>query len=422
MKRLASAAALATLFALAGSAAQAKEAPTLVGIVGNKIVAQQLVRFDPSTLRALPGGLPLAAHKYGWSFSPDRTRLALGTSLRACTRTGTTLRIVDVGRLQTLGDLRIASSGAVQASAWLAPDLIVAVVGAGRCGSATQTRVIAVDARNGRVVARTWLRGTLIRTARAPGKLVLLLAPRGKIGSASVAVVDAAGTVRTKTLGAVGAGEQSASGPAGGRVVTPGLAVDPSGRAFVLSDWDSVTEVDLKTLRVNSHMLAVRRLAKGNTGSSERTAVWLGNGLLAVTGSDSSNRNVGGHREIANTPAGLRIVSTRDWKFRALDPQVSTVELAGGILFAHGASYSYDGTKSTSTYTGLIAYSLGGRELYRAHAGLPVGQTAAIGGRGYATVGGCCRTSRTISFDLITGKPGGEAATPLWTFLLEHPG
>jgi hypothetical protein len=410
MKRTA---ALAAVVAALSSLAATAGARPLLGIVGDRILAQQLVRFDPVSLRALPGGLPLAAHKYGWSFSPDGSRLALGTNLQTCTRAGTTLRIVDAARLQSLGDLRIAASGAVQASAWLAPDRIVAVVGAGRCGSATQTRVVAVDAATGRVVARTWLLGTLIATARAPGKLVLLLAPRGKVGSAHLAVVDASGAVREKTLEAVGAGEQSAVGPGGGRTATPGLAVDPAGRAFVVDEWDGLTEVDLKTLRVNSHSLVRRRPAKGSTSSFERSAVWLGNGILAVSGSDSFNREVGGHREIATTPLGLRIVNTRDWTFRALDPQVSGIELAGGMLFAHGSSYSYDGTTTTSTNTGLIAYSRGGHELYRVFEDLPVGGIAAIGGRGYATVG-----RRTVSFDLATGAPGGEAPTPLWTLLL----
>src|SRR5205823_6560407 len=120
-----------------------------------------------------------------------------------------------------------------------------------------------------------------------------------------------------------------------------------------------------------------------------------------------------GHREIGTTPAGLRIVDTRDWRFRTLDPQVSSIELAAGILFAHGSTYSYDGSRSSSTATGLIAYTRAGHELYRVFDGLPVGRIAAIDGRGYATVG-----KRTVSFELATGEPGGEAPTPLWTFLL----
>ena len=169
VKRFAVAAAIAAVSVVAGTARGEPAPGPLFGIVGSKVSAQQLVRFDPATLAPLPGGLPLAAHKYGWSFSPDGTRLALGSNSEPCTA-ATTLRIVDAGRLASLGDLEIAASGAVRATAWLAPSRIVAVVGPGKCSSTTQMRVIALDAGTGRIVAKTSLSGTLVGTARAPGQ------------------------------------------------------------------------------------------------------------------------------------------------------------------------------------------------------------------------------------------------------------
>jgi hypothetical protein len=280
--------------------------------------------------------------------------------------------------------------------------------------------VVTVDAGSGRVVARAWLRGYLISTARAPGRLVLLLGSRSKIGAARIAVVDAAGTVREKTLEAVAAGQRSAGAGPGSRVATPGLAADPAGRAFVVSGWDGITEVDLETMRVGYHPIDERRIAKGSASGSERAAVWLGNGLLAVAGSETLNREArDGARTISTKPAGLRIVDTRTWRYRALDPDVSVIQPAGGKLIAHGSSYAYEGRSATSTFTGLIAYSRGGRELYRIFEGAPIGRVSAIGGRGYATVGGTTYKNRTVSFDLAAGRVGRAFDRPLWELLLE---
>jgi hypothetical protein len=406
MKRLAVLAGIALALPLT---AAAKTAPPLLGIVGNKIMTQQLVRFDAATLRPAGATVPLAAHRYGWSLSPDGARVALGSSGVACARTGTTLRLVDVNRMHSLGDLQIAASGPVQASAWLSPRRVVAVVGPGRCGSAKHTRVVAVDVDTGHVVTRTWVRGNLINTARAPGKLVLFFAPPGKIGSVRLVVVGADGVVHQKLLEGVAAGQRVVNGHAV-VVATPGLAVDPvGGRAFVLTNWDGVTEVDLRTLRVGYHPLTERSLAKSMNGS-EREALWLGNGLLALTGSDLV--------KLSTIPAGLKIVDTRTWKSRTVDSKVSRVELAGGVLLADGSSFDRDGGRTTSTFTGLIAYSRTGRELYRVFEGAPIGRTAVIAGRGYATVGGMTYKNRTTEFDLATGKIGRSLDQPLWELLL----
>ena len=181
-----------------------------------------------------------------------------------------------------------------------------------------------------------------------------------------------------------------------------------------------MTEIDLKTLRVNTHRspsAASRRGARAapsgrrcgsGTGSSQSPAATPPTARSTAIGRSST------------TPAGLRIVDTRTWRSRALDPQVSSVQLAGGLLLASGSTYAYDGKASTSTFTGLIAYSRAGHELYRVFDGLPIGRVAAIGGSGYATVGGATYKNRTVAFDLATGQIGaarrpaalGAAARP----------
>jgi hypothetical protein len=306
----------------------------------------------------------------------------------------------------------------VNATAWLDPAHVAAVVGPSPCVAPTQTRVVTLDTRSRRVVATSWLGGSVTNSVEAPGRLVLLLAPRGKIGAARLAVVDAAGHVRQKVLEAIPAGTRIANGRYVAEASKPGLAVDAAGgRAYVVPGRDEVAVVDLRTMRVDYHRLSERRVAKGTNGS-ERSALWLGNGRLAITGSDSINRTTDGHPDVGTTPAGLRIVDTRDWTFRTLEPQVSSVRLAGRFLLAQGSSYAYDGSRTTSTSTGVIAYSLTGRELYRLFDGLPVGRAVAIAGRGYATVGGATYENRTVSFDLATGTIGRTLTQPLWELLI----
>ena len=250
--------AIAAVLPAAGAARAAQPAAPLFGIVGDRVLYQQLVRVDPGTLRPLPGGVPLAAHRSGWSFSPDGRRLVLGRSREACG--ATSLRFVDTAEMEALGDLRIAANGRVEATAWLDANHVAAVVGPSSCPSVRQTRVVTVDAAGRRVLATTWLRGDVVGAARVPGRLVLLLGAPDRIGTATLAVVSANGDVRARRLEAIAAGRDASAGAAS----RPALAVDPSGngRAFVVPGDDRLAEVDLGTLRVGYHELAERSLAK----------------------------------------------------------------------------------------------------------------------------------------------------------------
>ena len=85
--------------------------------------------------------------------------------------------------------------------------------------------------------------------------------------------------------------------------------------------------VDLRTLAV-SDPGPLRTLAKASSGS-ERSARWLGNGLLAVSGLD---------RDATSTkPAGLRLVDVRDRTSRTIDPTATSFTVAGGVLLVENA-------------------------------------------------------------------------------------
>ena len=405
----------------------------LVGIVGNRILSQQLFRFDASTLAPLPGGVPLAGHRAAWSFSPSRATLVLARNDRSCLGGATTLRFVDLAAMRMLGDVPLVDNGPVEATVWLDRSHVLAVVDSGDCIESKQTMIVVVDAETRRVVATTRLRGEVVKLASAPQGLVLLLAPRNAVGTARLAVVDAAGKVRETTLTGIRAGQKGGnpSQPLA-NVNRPGLAVDPAtGRAFVVPAGDRLAEIDLGSLGVRFHDLAERvstftRLrrwleppaaAKGSNGPY-RQALWLGNGLLAVTGSDTAAgmTKAGGER-MSTTPAGLRLVDTRDWRYRKLSPDVSSVQLAGGLLLGTGSRYSSDGTTSEQSGAGLLAYSLDGHERYHLFGDSPIWIVAGIGTRGYAELP-AGRNPKVVSFAVASGEVGPAMPSRLYELLV----
>jgi hypothetical protein len=134
-----------------------------------------------------------------------------------------------------------------------------------------------------------------------------------------------------------------------------------------------VAEVDLATLRVGYHRLAkptspLRRLAnwlvppaeaKGATDGPARSALWLGDGLVAVAGRDDVATNTSQGAGQVHRPSGLQLIDTRAWTVRAVDPHTSGITLAGGRLFATG--WGYDSNDGVPKGYGLTIYGPGDR-------------------------------------------------------------
>jgi hypothetical protein len=104
------------------------------------------------------------------------------------------------------------------------------------------------------------------------------------------------------------------------------------------------------------------------TGSF-RTALWLGDGHIAVWGWDSA---LAGGNRVDERPAGLSILETSDWTTRMVDPDAWHAAYSGDRLLAtHGAT------------GGLTAYTAAGEQLYQAFTGQNVGVAATFGSRAY---------------------------------------
>jgi hypothetical protein len=91
----------------------------------------------------------------------------------------------------------------------------------------------------------------------------------------------------------------------------------------------------------------------------DRQALWLANGLVAVSGTDFPPIEAG-QTELVGKPAGLSLIDTDDWSVRRVDRQVSGVQLLGSRLFAYEAACS-----SAPESFALVAYDLSGKQQFR---------------------------------------------------------
>jgi hypothetical protein len=334
--------------------------------------AGDLVRLDPTTLRPLPGRrVPLVSDTWAWSYAPGRAQLALASD-----DPGPELRLVDLRRMRLLGDARLARRGSTWATAWVSPQRILAVV----ITDADDTIVAGVDPASRRVVWRRTLGGSLRVGQRFRRSLVLVLGPRGRIGESRFVRVTPDGRLHSASLPEIRSGSETVETEAdGGSALDsrPGLAIDrPARRAFVVPAEGPVAEVDLRTLQVRSHVLH-RAPAVGAARSPDavsagtRDALWLGNGLLAITGFDShfSPRTGDSPGRSWTTPAGLALVDVRSWSGRTIDDRATAAARVGGSLMA--SSFVESGRKLSGS--GLTAYSFAGERRFHRYGDEPIG-------------------------------------------------
>ena len=212
--------------------------------------------------------------------------------------------------------------GRVVATAWVGGRLLAV-------STVRTSAVSSVDPDARKAVGRVELPGTVLLGERTQSGLVLLLAPRDRIGPAKLAVVDRLLHVRTVTLARISAG-WTVTGEAADRRTThrrPGLALGPSGRtAYVLGGGEPAATIDLLTMHVSYAPLRLVAAVRKNVEGGVRSASSLPDGRLVFSGYDYG---VGA--------AGLWLVDPRDWSSRSLDPMGSWYEVGGGVVFARGS-------------------------------------------------------------------------------------
>lgn len=328
-------------------------------------------RVDPITLRPLRSGVALGEYHDAWTFSPDGSQAAFGISAPppAGSRQRLGIRIVDVAAMSVSRD--VSTGIAAEALGWVAPRRLVALLQSGE--------VVLADPRTGDILRRRSLGPVTLQCTPQPSAvtrqgLVLLLASSGD-GPARLVVVDGQSGVREAPLPRIAVEGDCGRG---------GLAVDPVGdRAFVVGRGSLVAEVDLRAMRVTYRRPAGARLGR----ATRRSALWLGDGRLAVVG----------HR--SETPAGVAVIDTRTWTSQEIDTSAGAARSTDGTLLV------YDGESGalTTPGIGLRAYRPDGRRRFHVLEGQKVWNVEVVAHRAYA------RTSTELHVvDIRSGEVTGQ--------------
>jgi hypothetical protein len=328
MRKLATAAALAAILALPAAHAAGKSQPVL-GIDGGES-GGRLAWFDPASLSVLRGRrVPLAGHTGSWTFSADRSVLAIAASGYPG------IRFVNARGMRLLGTLVLPhdSEAYIAGLAWARPDRLLVAVSTQQGGF-----VALVDPQRRREIRRVDV-GSVRAAAAVSDGVALLVGPATGLGSAQLALVDADGAVRRAAIDRIqiGTAPSQIENDARIDVRQPGFTVDRAGRrAFVVGGDFTVATIDLDSLAVAYHSPSTRTLAK-NVNGPWRQAAWFGNGTLAVSGVDYNGSEDG-------VPVGLRLVDTRDWSFRKVDSGAGSFAVGDGALVAGNQIFGFDGT------------------------------------------------------------------------------
>jgi hypothetical protein len=362
----------------AGSVPVASPKSSAVLALATTYNGSRLSWLDPATLRplerrsiALPGG--------AWSpvFSPRGRYVALG----GLGTSGVT--IVDVRRMRVTARVAAAryTNRRLEPVAWSERRRLL-VLDSPQDALGARKRLLVVDPVANRVLARYPAESWSAWHA-ADRTLVVLERSEAAIDELRIAVRGARGQLlRAADI------RLSADQRTGSSFTLPGFAVDEtSGTAFLVGT-ETVTRIDLESLRVSSIQLSRPRsifaralglledeaqAKEGHGTGFSRAATYVGDGVLAVSGMKFENTQT--------VPAGLDLVDTRDGTRRTIESRASAHELSDGLLLAFGAGWN--GETGTATGMGLTAFAVDGTRLWSALGDEPVWLVETAGGYGY---------------------------------------
>jgi hypothetical protein len=355
-----------------------------------------LVRLEPRTLTTLPGRkLALGRYMMAWSSSPDRNRLVFGSQPSSVNDSPAALSLVDVATLSTVRHVPLGVNGYVAATHWVGTDRVQVVV---RSSEPAGDSVLLVDTADGQVLRRQPLDGSVAAIGRSKSGIVLLLEPASR-GPVTLAVADAAGSFRSVVLARIEAGRSLTEPP--NSVLQherAGLAVDAAGtRAYAVAAGAPVAEVDLASLSASYHAPAQpvsllgrlhdwvepRAQAKEILFRSVRSALWLGDGRLAVVGVNGTPRWKDGRLAVKSVPSGLQVIDTRDWSSHVVDSRSSDLEVARNALLSWGLSW--DSGAGTQQGAGLTVFGPQGQRRFHLFGLQPVWGAQVVDGRAFVS-------------------------------------
>jgi hypothetical protein len=405
------------VFALAAPAAGAADRCTDPGdaLYGVARIdgARALAQFDRRTLRPRAGirvELPRGVSGWNFAFSPGCDAVALPGRRRG------RIALIDLDRGRRAGTVSVGGRAGAGLIAWPRPDRLTAFA-----GPYPASRLVTLSLPDGRIVAAERVGGQTFASEATTLGMVAVAGPRKRIGPATLVRATPDGGFLRATLTQIRAGFEWANRRRLlGRQLVPGLAVDEaSGRAYVVAANEPlVAEVDLTSGAVTYHGLSGHGAAgatasKGLAYGAYRTARWVGEGTIAVSGEEMRARRdwrralKRGELPTVLDPYGLRLIHTADWTVDTLHPSLRWFLQAGDALMgADDLPISLDRTRAT----GLVGYGLDGRRRFLRFPGDErIGLWGAAWPYAYATVRR--PRKRTYVIDVRSGRTANVLPT-----------
>jgi hypothetical protein len=340
------------------------------------------------------------------ALSPDGRTLAVGSGTHG------QIDFVDLRRWRSLGSMRVrgahpAGYRGVHGLVWARERRLLALAGP----PYMRAWPVVVDPVRRRVLHRSELRGTPIRSHAAGDRLVFLSAPERPSSSprARLFSYDTAGRLRRHRLGQIVAGNwRSGRGP--WRRVEPGLAATSKSAYVVAAGGRLVANVDLRSWKLEYEELSEARTAwqrlgdlveppahaKGPLKSSVRDAHVLPGGTIAVTGEDMESTD--DPHDVKTTGYGVQLIDPASWTWRSVDAEAQFITVAGGVMLAR--RWSCRGCINGLPSIGVRGYDTAGERRFTVFPGADVTVLGAAGGHAYVGVGrGSARRVAVIELD-----------------------
>jgi hypothetical protein len=374
----------------------------------------KLTRLKPLSLEPFGRGVPLGVGgASATALSPSGRMLALGDASPG-------VELVNLARMKKVGAVNVGGTGWVTFLSWQGGYLFAVVSGERR------SAVAVIDPIGRQILQRYRLARRIIGVQASRGVIVLLTAPRKGIGPLELTVVGGKTGIHSVRVSEIFGGSQMENGEDGyrAREVTPGLAVEPGERAFIVPAGKTVAEVSLHNLAVEYHSLSepvsllgrVRNwlepsaVAKVLDGP-QRKAEWLSSDLIAVTGADYTTVSSASGLDVEVEAAGLSLLDPGDWSIRKVNDEASDFVTFRSSLLAFGDT-SWD---HPARGLGVIGYDLTGRELFRRFGGTPVSWVEPTDGIAYISLDETRRAVLDAASGRILSRPHTRRSLSLVT-------
>ncbi len=146
--------------------------------------------------------------------------------------------------------------------------------------------------------------------------------------------------------------------------------------------------------------LEPRAEAKGPPDGPDRSALWVGDHTLVISGSDDHGWvDSAGRPQLTVTPAGARVIDTRTWSSTTLDRAATAVAAGESTLLATASLWNSATQKSTGI--GLVGYGADGARRFHLYGDDPV-YVQVAGNRAFAGVIGPKRSYAVV--DVASGR------------------